>query len=403
MQATTKPFDMAIIGAGPAGAYLAYRLAAAGVKIALFDPKVPWEKPCGGGITHKAWSRFPLLTDPALVRNEVSHSLQISPGNHFWVVSEGHPLYLVDRKDLSALMLAKAVEAGAAHYPLAVEKVETWGSKLRLTTADEDFYTGFAVGADGVHSLVRRCFLGPLPPERTLTSIVQFYEGGPADPVLMEVTSFPGYVWSFPRRNYLCVGAGAMERGRQIKPALERFLARYFPDRRPYNTLQGALLPYMKDMAAYREPRSGPNWALIGDAAGFCDTLTGEGILYAVWSADLLAEAYLAERCEQYDRAWRQAFGRHLRWGAWAAKYLYSPRNIDRLFTQMTVCPTFHQTMIDFVWNLPSYPWLLGRLMLSLPRIYWQWRRFRRAGGAIDRKLLYQFEAMADRVKMTWP
>jgi hypothetical protein len=82
MQSTTKPFDMAIIGAGPAGAYLAYRLAAAGVKIALFDPKVPWEKPCGGGITHKAWSRFPLLTDPALVRNEVSHSLQISPGNH---------------------------------------------------------------------------------------------------------------------------------------------------------------------------------------------------------------------------------------------------------------------------------------------------------------------------------
>lgn len=403
MSKPDRPFDVAVVGAGPAGAYLAQKLAAAGVKVALFDPAAPWEKPCGGGITHKAWSRFPILADSRLPRYEALSSVQVTSTGRFFVIDEGHPLLIVNRRELSELMLQSAVDAGAQHLPLAIDKVETWGTKYRLLTATDDFFADFVVGADGVNSVVRRTFLGPLPKHRTLSSLIQFYEPQVGDPTMIHVTPFPGYAWAFPRRDRLCVGVGAMEHGHNLKPVLEQFITRFFPGRKPISDLQGAPLPFMYDRAAYKEPRVGEKWALLGDAAGFCDTLTGEGILYAVWSADLLADAYLAGKPRQYDKAWRKQFGRHLRSGAWAGSRLYSPRNIDRLFTAITVCPSFRRQILEFVWNLPPYHILARRLLLAMPQVLWQWRRFiKEKGGVIDESALGEFSFLADRLTFHW-
>ena len=55
IRCSPMPSDVvAIIGAGPAGAFAAEMLARAGRKVLLIDEKLAWEKPCGGGITHKA-------------------------------------------------------------------------------------------------------------------------------------------------------------------------------------------------------------------------------------------------------------------------------------------------------------------------------------------------------------
>ena len=48
--------SVAVLGGGPAGASAAERLARAGLKTTLFDEKLAWEKPCGGGLTYKAYS-----------------------------------------------------------------------------------------------------------------------------------------------------------------------------------------------------------------------------------------------------------------------------------------------------------------------------------------------------------
>ena len=53
---------------------------------------------------------------------------------------------------------------------------------------------------------------------------------------------------------------------------------------------------------------AGPGWALLGDAAGFADPVTGEGIYYALRSAELWAEAYLAGTPERYEAQWRADF-----------------------------------------------------------------------------------------------
>ena len=402
MNRSPVPIDLAIVGAGPAGCQLAIRLAAAGRSVLLLDPKAPWEKPCGGGITHKAWARAPILADPALPRNEVYTSLQISPTGRFFVIDQGHALLMVNRIELASLMLSRARDAGALHLPHRVRKIESWGRFWRLRTDGGDFLARFVVGADGARSMVRRTVLGPLPQDRTLAALCQFYEGGPADPSLIRVTRFPGYAWSFARRDRLAVGVGSMVHGRRLRPELDRFLADFFPGRRPISDSRGALLPYMNGRAARDEPRVGPGWALVGDAAGFCDTLTGEGILYAVWSADLLAEALVAGRPRDYERAWRKAFGFHLATGAWMAARLFSEKNIDRFFTALTVCPAFRAPFMDFVWNQPSYPVLTRRLLASLPRTLLQWRRFRRGGSVVDPSDLGPFAPLADRLNLRW-
>src|SRR5947209_18909027 len=54
---------VAVLGGGPAGSSAAERLARAGLKTIIFDEKLAWEKPCGGGITYKAYSQYPYLID----------------------------------------------------------------------------------------------------------------------------------------------------------------------------------------------------------------------------------------------------------------------------------------------------------------------------------------------------
>jgi len=64
---------IAIIGGGPAGSSAAALLAGAGRDVILFDEKLAWEKPCGGGITDKELVQYEYLRDAGLERNWVEH------------------------------------------------------------------------------------------------------------------------------------------------------------------------------------------------------------------------------------------------------------------------------------------------------------------------------------------
>lgn len=396
-------FDIAIVGAGPAGCHLAAKLASHNYKVALFDHKVPWEKPCGGGITHKAWSQFPILADPALPKIEHDCSLQISASGRFFVIDQGHPLFVADRKDLGEHLLNYAKQAGALHLPLKVTSIEFSDNSVQLQTREDRVFTArTVVGADGTRSIVRKKVLGPLPSDRTLTAISRFYEGDANDPMMIRVTPFPGYIWAFGRADKLAVGVGALEPGHDLKNHLEDFMAKFFPERKPISKIQGALLPYMNGPAGYFEKRQGSRWALVGDAAGFCDTLTGEGILYAVWSADLLAKAILKGKPKSYETSWRWAFGSHLLFGSVLMKWLYSRKNVDRFFVALSVCPSLRKVFMNFVWNQPSYIKLFGQMMIAMPFTLAQWRNFIRKGAVVGRKVLTPFEKFSEQLEFRW-
>ena len=70
---------IAIVGGGPAGAFAAAGLSRAGRDVLLFDEKLAWEKPCGGGLTPKAIERWPFLREAIVERNWISDCELIAP------------------------------------------------------------------------------------------------------------------------------------------------------------------------------------------------------------------------------------------------------------------------------------------------------------------------------------
>ena len=57
--------DIAIVGGGPAGAMSGEKLARAGYGVTIYDEHLAWEKPCGGGLTHKAIEAYILFPSGA--------------------------------------------------------------------------------------------------------------------------------------------------------------------------------------------------------------------------------------------------------------------------------------------------------------------------------------------------
>jgi flavin-dependent dehydrogenase len=74
-----------------------------------------------------------------------------------------------------------------------------------------------------------------------------------------------------------------------------------------------ARIPGLAPETLERRRAAGDGWALLGDAAGFADPVTGEGIYYALRSAELFAEAFLGGEPSAYEKSWRADFGRELR------------------------------------------------------------------------------------------
>ncbi|MDQ1589988.1 MAG: hypothetical protein QOG71_615, partial [Pyrinomonadaceae bacterium] len=94
-------------------------------------------------------------------------------------------------------------------------------------------------------------------------------------------------------------------------------------------------------------------WALLGDAAGFADPVTGEGIYYALRSAELFAEAYLAGRAADYEDLWRADFGRELRRasamrGRFYGDFLGAPFT-DRMIDFARLHPGIRRTLRELV------------------------------------------------------
>src|SRR3954453_14705520 len=105
---------VAILGGGPAGAFAAERLASAGVSAVVFDEKLAWEKPCGGGLTWKAWSRYPFLVENDTPRNSIRRTCLNCGDKTSASLDLCEPLLIYSRFDLNSLLLRRAEHAGAA-------------------------------------------------------------------------------------------------------------------------------------------------------------------------------------------------------------------------------------------------------------------------------------------------
>jgi flavin-dependent dehydrogenase len=362
---------IAVVGAGPAGSLFAWRAARDGAEVTVFDASHPREKPCGGGLTAKALDLLPPAPedDPLPGRRVDRCRFDSGEGEHV-DVALSRPMVVSSRLELDAWLLRRAQGAGARHVPARVVAVTADG-RLR-TAAKEDLGFDVIVGADGAGSLVRRSLLGAVPRER-LCIATGWFARGTAETVVRFAPGLSGYEWVFPRPDHvgvgICAPLGAVPTSRLLE-RLERDVARHFP---ALVDAEGGRYAHTVPSPS-TDPRTileiaGPHWALLGDAAGLADPVTGEGIHHALRSAHVLADTLRDEGSPaRYPERILEDFGRELLKAAALRERFYSPGFPRRMVRFSARSPAIERVLVDLVLGEQGYLGLKRRLLRAAPR-----------------------------------
>lgn len=285
---------VAVLGAGPAGSMAAARLSAAGLKTTLLDEKLAWEKPCGGGLTYKAYTRYPFLIENDTPKKRVYHTTLTDPRGGDVTMRLAQPLLIYSRYDLNSLLLGRAAAAGADVLKERVLGLDRAAGGWQVRTRAGTIETDFVIVATGARNTLRSVGTEWKPAD-TMTALGYNVPTAADDVVIQFFPGFAGYIWVFPRSNHLSVGiCGKGEPAFQMRSRLEQFLA----DRGITTkdaVFYGHMIPALERPSWRRNRLAGEGWMAVGDAAGLVDPVTGEGLYYAIRSGDLAAESLLDE------------------------------------------------------------------------------------------------------------
>jgi geranylgeranyl reductase family protein len=339
--AVSEVFDLAVVGAGPAGsaAALAALRARPQASVLLLDASTfPRDKTCGDGIAAGVFDELAALevTEPATLGRRVPVLQVRSPRGRGVAETCARANRVVPRAEFDAALVAAATERGAV---LAHRRVRHLRQDRDHVVLDGEIAAVTVVGADGANSTVRRALGAPRRTPQTMALAVRGYTHHPPVAPEARVIAFtrahgPAYAWCFP---LACGGAnvGYDAFGQHTgitKTELCDRLAETFPEQAPDpGTVRGHLLPLSTGGRFCPDGRV----LLAGDAAGLVNPITGEGIYDAVTSGVLAGHACargpLAGRCY---RAWmRRTFARHHRHTTALAHLMPDPRFIDAAVT----------------------------------------------------------------------
>ena len=397
-----------VVGAGPAGATAARTLAMAGFRVRLVDRAAfPRNKPCGGGISARALHRFPDVARELtrIPTHTVSRLYLEGPdGDATTIESDGPAALMVRRVDFDALLVSLAIEAGSELLcGVDIVQVQETAAGVALTARDGRRLEGSVViGADGVHSVIaRRLGLNPGWPE-TAVALDMMEETPRAslcerDPSTLWVAygfnpgreggrngraAPEGYAYMFPKRDHVNAGVG--------------YVLRYFRDaivQSPYD-LQRALIDRLRDrgflagesvrqnFTPFLIPVAGPlrhlgrgRVLLAGDAGGFVNGFTAEGIYYAMVSGELAAQAIIqaaegTSPAPAYARLVDREIGGELRDSVLIQRYLFADRRrITAIIDAIHRRPAITHLILDYASGRCGYHELRRRILARSPRL----------------------------------
>ena len=376
-------YDIIIVGAGPAGSFAAELLSKGGVRVALFDGRRENEaKPCGGGVTSKALKAWPQLLNA--VGRKISELDLYSPSDRRVHLRLQDPFAVYSRVVFDSFLRDRARDAGAEviNQKVSAQRIKHETAWVIPTESGGEFTGKMLVGAEGANSGVAKKLAGKLPPS-DMEVAFGYRAPLPLNDVAPTVVAFlpgwVGYAWAFPRPDHISFGIATTQdtfKHQPLDDLLWQFMVGYYlksqghkakfwsgltseAQQEMHRSLQAtteeyaARIPGLAAKSWDVRKTSGPGWVLLGDAAGFADPVTGEGIYYALRSAEIFAECYLEGRPETYEQRWREDFGAELRRAAEMRR---------RFYGNFWGAP-FTERMIKFARAHPGVKRVLGELV----------------------------------------
>jgi geranylgeranyl reductase family protein len=367
---------VAVLGGGPGGAFAAHRLASAGLETVVLDEKLAWEKPCGGGLTYKAYNQYPFLIDNDTPKRFVTETCLAAPKAGSVKMKLTQPLVIYSRLDLNRMLLERAEKAGARVEKARVVEMIRADRKWRLKTKQGSVEADFCVVATGARNPFHE--VGTQLTRNDTMHALGYYV--PSDQAHVDIQFLPnleGYIWVFPRCGHLAVGiCGKGESAQSLRQRLEAFMQEKGISWKDA-TFYSHVLPSLEWRAWKRNRVAGDGWLAVGDAAGLVDPITGEGIYYAMRSGDLAAQVIVndshspAEKAQAYRQLLASDFARDLEFGASFARSVFLGRFLcgavpTRMVEFIRRSPRFQALMQDLFSGTQGYLTLKGRLLRSL-------------------------------------
>jgi len=370
------PKQIAIVGGGPAGAFAAEQVARAGHQVTLFDEKLTWEKPCGGGLTDKAIARWPFLREVDVERNWITDCELIAPSGRTASFPLDRPIAIFSRLTLNGLLLERARQAGAALVGERIVSIEGNAGNWILKSSSAKHRAEFLLLAAGARSPFRGQFAPALGADDFMVAVGYYVPGTRQTLQVQFLEGLHGYLWVFPRRNHFSVGICGRMQGQStagLRHRLEALLPNFGL------STEGArfyahIIPSLSEASFERSAWCGKGWAVAGDAAGFVDPITGEGLYYALRSGELFAQAVLNDMPESYGELVKRDFLPELKRAARIADRFYSGEwmgdSVTERMIQLTArSPRFRDLMRDLFAGVQEYSALRSRVYRSLPKI----------------------------------
>lgn len=291
-------FDVAIIGSGPSGAMAAYYLAKSGIATVIVEKEtLPRYKTCGGGLVFRGRRKLPFDISSVVEREYDRMKVYMEGESKVLTTVRDVPVIsMVMRDKFDNFLVEKALEAGATLKQGHKLTSITFGDTPILHTSQGDIHSKLVIAADGALSPTAK--LAGWEETRKLIPALEYevevcsedFERLSKE-VRFDMDSIPhGYAWSFPKKNHLSLGIASTRRKRiDLKAYYKKYLEKLEIKEVLGEKAHGFQIPITpRTDGFYRK-----NVLLVGDAAGFADPVTAEGISNALWSGELVAEAII--------------------------------------------------------------------------------------------------------------